>query len=406
MARGMPSRPAGGAGRPQPARRPTPPPRTPPKGQPRGGKPAPLRGPGGEQQRRSLEEQRRAVEQQRRAATAQQQQRLRQQQYLREAQSARGRAEAEQRTAEIRRQETQLESILSAGLRRRARIDIDSLHRAPDQPAFDPGPLATPAPGPAREDFAPGRLASLLGGRARKEQQEQAAQEAYEQARQQWEQAEQERAEQLAEAERGHERLLASKREDAQRYNSRVDRVAAGLREREPKAVESYLRTVLRRIPLPPDFPRRFEVAHEPAGERVTVRFILPGREVIPTVSGYEYAAPANEMRPVARPDQETEEFYLLVIAQVALLTVRDVFDAEPGLAGVAFQGLVDRLDPATDDPDLACLVRLDVDRDSFERLDLGELSPEDGLRRLDASISPDPHALQPITPLGAEVSS
>jgi restriction system protein len=365
-----------------------------------------LRGPGGEQQRRALEEQRRAIEQQRRAATAQQQQRLRQQQYLREAQGVRGRAEAEQRAAEIRRQETQLESILSAGLRRSSRIALDALQRTPDQPAFDPGPLATPAREPAREDFAPGRLASLLGGRARKEQQEQDAQAAYERARRQWEQAEQERAERLAEAERGHERQLSGKREEAERYNSRVARVAAGLRERDPKAVESYLRTVLRRIPLPPDFPRRFEVTHEPAGERVTVRFILPGRDVIPTISRYEYAAPANQVNPVTRPDQETEEFYLLVIAQVALLTVRDVFEAEPGLAGVTFEGLVDRLEPATGDPDLACLVRLDVDRDSFARLDLGELSPEEGLRRLDASVSPDPYALQPITPLGARVSS
>jgi restriction system protein len=365
-----------------------------------------LRAPGGEQQRRALEEQRRAVEQRRAATAQQQQQRLRQQQYLREAQSARGRAEAEQRTAEIRRQETRLESILSAGLRRSSRIDLESLRRAPERPAFAPGPLATPAREPAREDFAPGRLASLLGGRARKERQEQDAQEAYEQARRQWEQAEQDRAEQLAEAERVHEQLLAGKREEAERYNSRVARVAAGLRERDPKAVESYLRTVLRRLPLPPDFPRRFEVTHEPPGERVTVRFILPGRDVIPTISGYEYAAPANEVRPVARPDQETEEFYLLVIAQVALLTVRDVFEAEPGLAGVAFRGLVDRLDPATGDPDLARLVSLDADRDSFERLDLGELSPEDGLRRLDASVSPDPYALAPIPPLGAEVSS
>lgn len=405
MARGMPSRPAGGAGRSQPPRRPTPP-RTPPKGQPRGGKVAPLRGPGGEQQRRAIEEQRRAVEQQRRAANAQQQQRLRQQQYLREAHGARGRAEAEQRTAEVRRQETQLESILSTGLQRSSRIDLDSLRRTPEQPPFDPGRLATPAPEPTPEEFAPGRLAGLWGGRDRKEQREQAAREAYEQARRQWQQAEREREEQLAEAERAHERLLAGRREEAERYHSRIGRVAAGLRERDPQAVESYLRTVLRRIPLPPDFPRRFEVRHDPQGERVTVRLVLPGRDVIPTISGYEYAAPASEVRPVARADHETEEFYLLVIAQVALLAVRDVFDADPRLAGVAFQGLVDRVDPATGDPELACLVGLDVDREDFDRLDLGELPPEDGLRQLDASISPDPYGYAPITPLGAPLSS
>lgn len=289
--------------------------------------------------------------QQRRGGAWAQQQRLRQQQYLREADGARGAAEAEARTEEVRQQVAQLESILPTGLQRTARIDLGALSLTVAEPAFDPGSLATPEPEPRREDFAAGGLAARWSGRARREQREAAAREAYQQERSRWEQAEQERADRLAAAEQGYEQRLARDRAEAAAYNSRIARVAAGLRDRDPRAVASFLRTVLLRVPLPAGFPRRAEVTYHSDGEQATLRVVLPGTEVVPEASGYEYAEAAGEVRTVPRPDEDADHLYQQVVAQVALLVVRDVLEAEPGLAGVTFYGLVDDLDPATDQP-------------------------------------------------------
>jgi restriction system protein len=377
MARGMMPRPPSNPGRSQPARR-----GTPSAGQ-RTQKITPLRGPGAEQ----LRQQQAQAQRQAAARAAQQQQRVRQAQFMREAQRARRREEAQRRTDEVRAHVARLESILATGLRRPARIDLDSLRRTADQPQFDPGPLGTPAPEPVEAAFGPGRFAARLGGKARKERQAATAREAYELAHEQWETAERERKEKLADAKRDHDALLATSREEVEGYNSRLTRIAAGLRDRDPAAVESFLRTVLRRIPLPAAFGRRSAVTYYPFEERARVRMVLPGREIIPDVSGYEYEPPAEDLRAVPRLDEEIDELYRLVLAQVALLVVRDVFEADPELDQVTFDGLVDRVGHGTGKPDLATVITLDASREEFEAADLARTAPLQAVERLGANL-------------------
>lgn len=177
---------------------------------------------------------------------------------------------------------------------------------------------------------------------------------------------------------------------DAAVYRSRIARVAAGLRDRDPRVVESFLRTVLRRVPLPAGVQRRAEVSHDPHTERAVLRVELPGRSVVPGHSGYEYIESADETRPVPRPAKDAAERYRRVLAQVTLLVVRDVFEAERGLAAVTFHGYLG--------PDRRCLVHLSTERASFVRLELAALAPMEALAMLDAAVSADPYAYQPVT--------
>lgn len=388
MARGTPPRPSGGAGRPPPARQP---------------RPAPAQQRRAADQRRRAVEQHRVADQQRRGEQARRgagfasQHRQRQQQFLREAHGARREAEAQRRTEQIRQVVARLESILAAGLRRSARIDLDSLRRPPPSPEFDPGPLGVPAPEPRPEDFAPARLGARWGGQARRAQRQAAAREAYRQAQEGWEAAERERVEQLAAAEQAHRERLAAERVEIEAFNSRIARVAAGLRQRHSPVLESFLRTVLRRVPLPRGFPRRAELTHRRDTEEVTLRVVLPGSDVVPAVNGYEYATPADEIRPVPRPDDDADDLYYQVVAQVALLVVRDVLEAEPGLDRISFHGLVDHVDPDTGEPSLPCVLSFHASRAEFAALDLTGQSPEECLDRLDARVSPDLSAHQPV---------
>ncbi|QSB14291.1 hypothetical protein JQS43_22740 [Natronosporangium hydrolyticum] len=396
MARGaMPPRPPAG-GRGQPPRRGGQPAKPGQRPQKQGQKPAQKQG---MTQAQKAAQTRHVLEQQRKAAAKanqQQQHRQRQAVFMREAHGQRRRNAAEQRTAEVAEQVEQLESILATGVGRSPTIDLDSLYQTPEAGLdFDPGPLATPYPEPAWDDFAPaGGLLGSLGGKAGQQRREAAAREAYEQARQQWEEAERLRAEQLATAQRAHEGKLARQREQTEQYNGRIARVAAGLRTREPAAVESFLRTVLSRVPLPAGFPRRYEVQHDRETEQVRLRFVLPGPDVVPTVSRYEFRGGVEELRAVPRPEPEIHQLYQSVLAQVTLLVLRDVFEAEPGLAGVRLEGLADRLDPASGAPVFAHLVRVAAERDQFAALELLAEPPATVLGRLPARISPDPYRL------------
>lgn len=345
----------------------------------------------------------RMQEQQRRAAArADDQQRLRQQLALREAHNRQREQEAVRRTAEVQDRVAGLESILSTGLARSSRIDLDALLRPRELPGFDPGELARPAPQPAWEAFAPsnGPLAGLWGGQARRQRREAAAREAYERAKASWERAERERERRLAEARRVHEARVAREREEMERYHARVTRIATGLRDRDPKAVESYLRTVLRRVPLPSGFPRGGEVSHDPEREWVVVRVGVPKRDVVPDVVAYEYLEPTDELRPLPRSQADAADLYRRVLAQVALLTVRDVLAAEPRLSGVTCHGHVPVSGESEDRVDQPRLIALSADRDTFERLDLLEMPALEALLKLDATVSPDPYAYVPVSTL------
>lgn len=344
------------------------------------------------------------LQQQRRAATQRSEHRKRQAQYFMEAHGQQRVAEAEQRVEELQARVTEMESILATGLARSPSIDLDGLFQQVPGSGFDPEALAESEPEPVWEEYAPSvpPLPEWLVGRWRK-QREQDAQARFARAREAWQAAEEQRAEQVAQARRAHEEQVAHERARVEAYNSRVARLTEGLRDREPPAVESFLRTVLSRMPLPADFPRRWEVTHDPAREHVTLRLVLPRREVVPTITGYEYHESSDELHAVPRPRAECAAVYRRVVAQVALLAARDVLQAEQRLAGVTVVGLVDLWDPVSDEPYFGCLLRLSAEPTEVTGQDLRAAPPEELLRRLGAQVSSDPYALVPLEDEGTD---
>ncbi|GAB4052349.1 restriction endonuclease [Catellatospora paridis] len=316
--------------------------------------------------------------------------------------ASRGR-EADNKTHEVQQRMLSLQSLLEVGLRRSARIDLVSLKKAPESPPFASGAVGVPAQRPSWEMFAPSRpgvIKSVLEGRTRQEQRELAARQQYEAAQRAWEQSEHVRLERLAALRREHLGLLAAKQQAADAHNRAIDELASGVRSRRKDAVEKYLQTVLRRMPLPAVFARRSDVIYSPHAEQVVVRLQLPSRDVVPVVKGYSYIQSKDELRPAPRPAKEVAELYRATIAQVALLVTRDLFDADPMLREVGFNGHVDTVDPATGQSVYPCLISLTVDRDRFSSLNLRQVNPEDCLRHLNALVSQHPYELKGITPV------
>jgi restriction system protein len=130
------------------------------------------------------------------------------------------------------------------------------------------------------------------------------------------------------------------------------------------------------------------------------VRLQLPGADVVPVVRGYRYIQTRDEIQPIPRPAKETGELYRSLLAQVALLTIKELFEADTGLAAVGFNGHVDATNPGTGQPEYPCLISLNVERPTFTEINLHQVRPEVCLRHLRALVSPHPYELEPITPI------
>lgn len=345
-------------------------------------------------------QQARDLERQQRAATAAAKAADRAQ---RERHIADRKRETARRTAEIENRAAQLQALLTSGLRRSARVDLASLNLQPSPPAFNPGSVATAPAQPTWEQFEPprpGTVSRLLGGQSRYEQQLASARTAYNNEMQAWQAADAQRRRQLDIARREHEERVRRHLTEVQDHNRRIEKLANGYSARDRQAVESVVGLVLNRVPMPDDFPRRAEITFSPQQEQVVVRLQLPGRDAVPTVRGYKYVQTRDEIQPIPRPAKETGEIYRSLVAQIALLTLRDLFEADPRLASIGFNGHVDAINPGTGQREYPCLISLSVERDSFTQLVLDQVRPEVCLRHLNALVSPHPYELEPITPI------
>jgi restriction system protein len=293
------------------------------------------------------EQQRKAAERQQREALRLQQQDLRLAEQQRKAavraaaQAERDRrrelelgqlAEAEQLTAAVASRMEALDSLLVSALTTRPQIDFAQLKRQVVAKAFDPGSLRQPRRAPRWEDYAPpppSRLDRVFGS-TRYEQAVLQAREEFARARSEYDAAEEHRRRRLANAERQHAERLAGEREDAARHNAAVDRFEQEFRAGQPDAVERYFDLVLRRSVYPSGFPGRWALEYLPQSRQLIVKYELPGCDVIPTESRFEYIKSRKLIKSYPRPEADIRVAYEQLVSKLALRTVWELFAVEP----------------------------------------------------------------------------
>lgn len=314
-------------------------------------------------------------------------------------------AEVEKRNRDLEATAQRLATFLRAGLGRTAGFDLRADRIEVVIPPLDLGQDAVPITTPQWEPFAPrppGALSRLFGGATRYGRDLVIAQASHEAAVREAEKQENARQQRVVAARRAYADRVKRAQDDARKQNAAIDELARAFSDRKSSAVEDYLRQVIRRVPLPKGFPHKADVAFNARAEQVVIRLELPPREVVPTVATYKYLSTKDEVRTTSRAKSDVSALYRTVISQVALLCVRDLFDSDPHLNAVGFNGHVHAINPATGEQEYPCIISLNVERTNFPPdANLKNVKPEDCVRRhLSAIVSNHPYELEPIEPI------
>jgi restriction system protein len=325
----------------------------------------------------------------------------------REAETAAGHAEAEAVTRTLQARLTELETLLVSTLEEDPYIAFEQLKEPLLLPEFHPLPeLAMPGPRPPENEFLPeppSGLSALAPGRKRAHA---AAVEegraAYAQALTQHDQTERARQEQLDQARTEHERLIARDRERIRQQHDAVERWVADFAAGRRKAVADYFREVLATQRYPADFPTGVKVAYLPAEQEIVADIDLPLLDAVPELASCEYLLTRKLIKYKPLVVSARNALYQIIIAQMALRTVRSIFVADRGgLARiVACNGYVDTINTATGQPAHWCLVSVQVPREDFDQLDLARVKPLDCLAYLHAKVSRTPEKCLPVQPI------
>jgi restriction system protein len=340
-------------------------------------------------------------------------------------------ATATRQNADLQSTVADLEQLLAATLDVDDYLDFDSLKKADDHPAFDPGPLATPLvrpvpeplpPRPSFDRFAPAPptgMAKLFGGKAHEKAVAAAGQE-FALADGQWQQhvaavqhrfaeldrryqaAEQERKRKLAAAEQEYRRECEQRAREVAEHNSDVEAFAASFRAGEPQSIVDYFTLVLANSDYPDSFPQSYRVAYVPESKQLVVEYELPTIGCVPVDREFRYVKTKDEITSVARPVKDIRALYGSVVAQTTLRTVHEIFEADRGglVDTLVFNAVVNTTDPATGKQISPCLVTLRTTRDLVAELDLARVDPMACLEHLHASVSKKPGELAPVRPV------
>src|SRR6266545_1961625 len=233
--------------------------------------------------------------------------RKRQEQLAHEA----GASAAKTMKAQLDARLAELRTLLTSALSTPPQLSFAMMKQTAAVPPFEPGDLGKPLPVPVWEDFAPpppGVLSGLTGGKARHARAQEAARDAFEQARADHALAEDARARQLQEARAALDLRLKAIEAEVREHNAAVDELEGNFRAGVPDAVEEYFGQVLALSEYPSGFSHEYQIAYRPEPRELVIEYRLPPVEVIPSARDFRYVKTRSEIDELARPVKETKE--------------------------------------------------------------------------------------------------
>ncbi|MBE1576069.1 restriction endonuclease [Amycolatopsis roodepoortensis] len=298
-----------------------------------------------------------------------------------------------------------LATVLITGLKRQAPLDFRMMRLDFAASAWSPGNLANAEQPPRWESFAPpepGFLSRVFGGDARYNQAVQQARLRFEQEQAAHLQREAHRAAQLEQLRQQHAQREGERKRHVDQHNVEIDALRQAFRQGDRETVERCLRLALEAAPLPDGVPREVEVGYRKDSRQVLIVREMPNTDVIPTEVAFRYVKVRDVIESTPRKPAEVRQRYADLIAQLALLALRDTFTATSAqqVSEVTVNCHLSTTDRATGKAIRPCLLTVSATRDKFDELVLDKLEPRDCLRHLNALMSPHPYDVEPIKPI------
>lgn len=314
-------------------------------------------------------------------------------------------AEANARNEDLLTRVDDLHSILSSTLEIDDFIDLSKLERQNVRVPFNPGNLGRPHIEPkwsTYEPVKPSGLAGLFGGKRKYEKEVEAAQLQYKLEKDKYEELEKERLRTLSHAEQQFNAAEAEKAAEIDNHNKELSSMIKALEREEPQTFVEYFDLVLGNSVYPTDFPQHYRLAIVPESRQLVCEYNLPTVSVVPTERLIKLNKTRDEIVSSPRPTKEIKSIYASVVAQTALRTIHEIFEADRTgyLETVVFNGMVNAIDSRTGKLVRNCVISVRTTRDQFSDLNLEHVDPLACLANLNALISKRPDELAPVRPV------
>lgn len=134
----------------------------------------------------------------------------------------------------------------------------------------------------------------------------------------------------------------------------------------------------------------------------MVIDFELPTPEIVPPIAEYRYIKTRRTVEERPRKPAEIKAIYREVVAQTALRTLHEVFEADQGnhIDVAVFSGYVNKIDETTGNDIRPYLVSVRVSKEAFLAINLARVDPQACLKNLGAQVSAQPDEARAVRPV------
>lgn len=186
------------------------------------------------------------------------------------------------------------------------------------------------------------------------------------------------------------------------RFNSGIDQLRENYQKREQNAVEQYCEMVLNNSKYPEIISKDFELLFNPESRILICEYYLPDPDNMPRLREVKYVASRGELKESYITDSQAEKMYDVLIYQIVLRTIHELFEADAAgaLDAISLNGRVRFISKATGKAEEACIVSIQVKKEQFLEIDLNNVDPKTCFKMLKGIGSSRLHGITAVKPV------
>lgn len=186
------------------------------------------------------------------------------------------------------------------------------------------------------------------------------------------------------------------------KYNESIEDLRLRYLSFDVTAIEGYCKMVIGMSSLPDFFKKKCEVEYNPNNKILIIDYLLPDIEKLPNLKEVKYLSSKNEIKEVLYNDAFVEKLFDSTIYKLTLRVLHEEFEADviDAIEAISFNGWVSYLDKATGNRENACIVSIQVKKESFVSINLSNVDPKTCFKSLKGIGSSKLAGITPIRPI------
>ncbi len=185
-------------------------------------------------------------------------------------------------------------------------------------------------------------------------------------------------------------------------FNSRIDEMKDSYLTKNVNSIIEYCEMVLNNSEYPETFTKNFELEYNPDTKILIVEYELPSIDCFPKIKEVKYISSRNELKETQISESQLIKMFDEAMYKITLRTIHELFEADAvnAIDAISLNGWVKAINKATGKEETNCILSIQVKKQEFVQIDLGNVDPKTCFKNLKGVASSKLSSITPVQPI------